>query len=77
MTDSEPPLIAVVAASHRDFINWCYDNDRNPRDKYLKCITKDLRDRIRGYIFDEVIALQGSDYATAQDARARLRGSYE
>ena len=66
----QPQLTAIVCRSHRQFRNWCYDNDRNPRDPSLRLILEERH--ARGCWFDEVILIDGPDSLMAA-AESRVR----
>lgn len=65
------PLTAVVCATYQQFRDWCYDEDRNPRDRSLRCVTE--LHHARGCWFDRVIGLGERSPGLIAATRSRLR----
>lgn len=62
---------AVVCASRQQFLAWCLDHDRDPRDPSLVLVTEERH--VRGNWFDQVIEVGQGRPGLFADTRSRLR----
>lgn len=71
---AEPPrLTAVVCGFYQQFINWCHDNGRNPRDPSLRLVLPGGEHKVQGYLFDDMVVVGEPPWHLRNAARARLR----
>ena len=64
------PLVAVTCSTHRQFRDWCYEHDLNPRDPTLCPVLRE--EDVRGCHFDRIILVGGSsELMTVAESRLR------